>query len=145
MFSAKLNSLRLEFSKRGDFTLRPNENISSVVIRENVSLLYGVYLITAIGHDHKEPIYIGRAGTLRQNGEFGKQGLRVRLTNRQSGVPRNRAFRDYISSNRLDGLHIEWFLTFGCGSQVLPLLVEAQLISAYYAEFKELPKWNKTA
>lgn len=137
-------SLRKKYIHNGEFQLLPDTNISSIVKKCGVPDAYGVYIIFAGLKIAGLPIYIGRAGTVNQDGSWKHQGLKGRLTAKQQGKPRNIFFReDIIKQNNLDGLSFTWFITHDGGSGTLPCLVEAQLIQHYFNENHTLPRFNK--
>lgn len=144
LFTNLLEEFRVKFSEHGEFILLPDESIKKVVVREGVSVGYGVYIISACHPERREIVYVGKSGTLLQNGIFKRQGIRKRLTMKQDKkIYREAFFINYIRENSLEGLHIEWFVTYTGNVHVLPLLAEAQLLAAYFTEFKYLPLLNR--
>lgn len=89
-FDDELGNLRSQSECRGDFVLHDTETINEVVVREGVPNGYGVYVMSANRDGHREIVYVGKAGTLRQDGSFKQQGLAKRLTMKQDGEYRAR-------------------------------------------------------
>ena len=140
-FAETMEAFRRDHS-HGEFTLKAGEEAG---IRESVSEGYGCYVIWGIRGEKLEVLYVGKAGTLEHHGGWKKQGLRKRLTMKQGGVYRKDFFPKLIQKRQLDGLHFEWFETFGNGSRKPPFLAEAELLAAFFREHGRLPPLNKTA
>lgn len=101
---------------------------------------YGVYIF------HKNTkagdiLYIGKGGTILQNGSFKAQDLRKRLNNKQNGMRR----QDFLSKKidedtEIEQIFIEWYIIDE--QKYLPGLIEAQLLQDYYMQHSCLPVWN---
>lgn len=140
-----LARLRGEALGRGEFLVSATDSVDEVVVREHVSKGYGVYVISGCRNAKREILYIGKAGTVCQDGSMKKQGLRQRLTMKQDGIYRREYFRQKITDMKLDALHIEWFVTYSAGSGVPPFLAESALLAAFLCASGQLPSWNKSA
>ena len=141
---ALLARFREAFPDRGECVLRRDEQLSKVLTRKRVSAGYGVYVISAFRGSRGEPLYIGKAGTIQQDGRPKGQGIRKRLRMKQDGKRRAEYFQEVIRDRNLDGLHIEWLVTFG-DARVPPFLAEAELLATFFQEHGTLPALNKTA
>jgi hypothetical protein len=75
----------------GEFRLRRGESINEAVLRNDVPNKPGVYLIFDTG-DLECPIYIGKAGTMNQDGSWKAQGIKGRLRAKQKKKRRVRFF-----------------------------------------------------
>ncbi|MHB1238568.1 MAG: hypothetical protein ACYCY7_13510 [Gallionella sp.] len=143
-----LDEFREKFKDRGSFSLERGVSISVAVRLHEVSDKYGFYVISSTTLAGHEIIYIGKAGTVANDGNFKKQGLRKRLKNKQGDQSRVNFFRDHSEKNNLSGLNFEWFVTFDDDDKsiaVLPVLAEAQLLQAYFSEQGRLPELNASA
>ena len=138
-----LSKIRSSAFDYGEFTLRAEESINDVVKREKVPQRYGVYIVSGCHKKECETIYIGKSGTIMQNGDLGKQGLRKRLTMKQEGMYRRVFFPKIIKEYDFDFLHIEWFVTYLNGNGIPPFLAEAELIAAFLKTSRCLPMLNK--
>ena len=58
-------------------------------------------------------------------------------------IARQDFFNNIISNQSLDGLHIEWYVTFDKNNQDLPAYVEAVIFQRYFEIYGELPEWNE--
>ena len=58
---------------------------------------YGIYLIYGHYNEHEQLLYIGKSGTVNQDGTMGDQGLRGRLNNKQEKMPRKQFFERLVS------------------------------------------------
>ena len=143
--SALLLEFQSKFQNNGSFTLKPGQSISTAVREHNVPNQHGVYVISSLTGSLSEFVYVGKAGTIASDGHWKEQGLRKRLTKKQSSESRVVFFRRFIETNGLVGLHFEWFVTFGTESTVLPVFAEAQLLQAFFSEHGRLPKLNRSA
>ena len=144
-FDEILIRIRTEAFEHGELTLCTKDSINDVVEREHVSEGYGVYIISGCSGEERETIYIGKAGTVCQNGRMKKQGLRKRLTMKQNGVYRKELFPKIMKDHSFDALHIEWFVTYRGEKGIPPFLAEAELIAAFLVTSHCLPALNKSA
>lgn len=143
-FQRLTDEFKIRFAQNGSFELRPGESIKDAVRRHDVPDGYGAYFITSIHGAKKEVVYIGRSGTLQQDGTFKKQALRRRLTMKQEGEYRETFFVRKMEEMKLDCLRFNWFVTHTKNTMVLPALAEAELIQAFWEDQGVLPLWNKT-
>lgn len=98
---------------------------------------YGVYILRS--RKNKEVIYIGKGGTITQNGDFKGQDIRGRLTNTRRNKNANDTFLEYY---RNDGpLRIEYLIL--PDKELCPSMFEAFLLQAYLKEHGHLPRENK--
>ena len=97
----------------------------------------GVYIIY---NSTGEIVYIGKAGTINQDGTFKKQGLRRRLNNQHHGMRREDYFISKIEENNLDHIIIKWYEV---NPRVIPGYAEGMLIQEYFNKHGELPPWNE--
>ena len=99
-----------EFDKYGSFELLPNEIINEVVIREKIPNEYGIYIIYGIKDELEAIIYIGKSGTLKNNGKFKNQSLRKRFTMKQEGIIRKDHFKKITLDNNYNKLKFKCVL-----------------------------------
>lgn len=104
----------------------------------------GVYVLELTEGEKAMLVYVGRAGTVEQDGKFKRQKLLGRLQAKQDGMPREAYFRLQLQGPPLRRLAIEWFVTWDASHGTLPALAEAELLQAHVSEFGVLPRWNKT-
>lgn len=130
-----------EYSSRGHFFFRKGSVLKEV--SKEVPEKPGVYCIYALAHGHVELVYIGKSGTMGQNGEFKKQFLNKRLTNKQEVVTRQEFLEQKLIDEDLDGLDIYWYVTYDKKHKDLPAYVEAMLLQRHFEMYGCLPKWNK--
>lgn len=101
---------------------------------------YGVYIFrknTKAG----DILYIGKGGTILQNGSFKAQDLRKRLNNKQDGIQRQDFLSKKINEDTgIEQIFIEWYIINE--RKYLPGLIEAQLLQDYYMQHSCLPIWN---
>jgi len=136
-----IEEFRVKFPVRGKFELSQGQRIREVVRSAEVPDRYGIYIIS---DPQGRVLYIGRAGTVCNDGTFKRQTLRRRLTNKQDGLPRQQFFEDVLRIRGLESLHFEWFVTFDREDRVLPCLAESELLQAYFNDYGRLPPYNKT-
>lgn len=97
----------------------------------------GVYLILK---NKDELIYIGKAGTLRQDGTYSQQDLSGRLrAPRESNQTANTWFGGLSKTH--GRLHIKYLIL---PDSKPPASVEAQLLTEYFNKCKQLPLVNKS-
>ena len=105
---------------------------------DNVPDAPGVYIIS----DHNGVIiYIGKAGTIRQDGTFKSQGLHGRLNNKQKDIARQEYFDSRMSVESIPQIRIDWY---ELNEGIIPGYIEGLLIQEYYHANKVLPRWNES-
>lgn len=130
-----------KYTNNGHFFFNPGDVLSSV--SKDVPNSQGVYYIIRLAKGKIDLVYIGKSGTVTQNGSFKDQGLRGRLNNKHEGVRRQEYFDDKIKSENIDALDIYWFVTFDNHNKDLPGYVEGLLLQRYFEIYGKLPPWNK--
>ncbi len=124
----------------GKFRFSRGQRIRDIVHNAEVPEKYGVYIIS---DPQGRVVYIGRSGTMLNDGRFQKQTLRGRLTNRQGERSRQEFFGDMLIERHVQSLHFEWFVTFSEANGILPSLAESQLLQAYFDDHGRLPPYNE--
>jgi hypothetical protein len=127
----------------GEFKLGRGKSVNEAVRVNQVPNEPGVYVILS-SDDLERPVYIGKAGTLNQDGNWGEQGIRVRLTKVQEGLPRNVFFIREMERTFRNGLTFLWFVTHNRVVGIIPAFVEMELLKAHYDQFRCLPALNKS-
>lgn len=98
---------------------------------------YGVYVVKSAST--QEIVYIGKSGTVRQNGTFGEQDLPGRLTANEGHAPRKLEFERRVK--QYGELAIEYVIIDHHSE--LPGYSEARLLQSYFDEYRCLPVDNK--
>ncbi len=140
-----LEQLKHRFPYNGTFIFKKGDNLSMVIKQGDVPNEPGVYLIFGSNNTEHKLIYIGRAGTLKNNGDFKTQKLKKRLKAKQSKRSRQKYFTEIIETDLYTNLEIFWFVTFYGENKTLPSLMEAELFQQYFNSYLKLPKLNKEA
>jgi len=91
-FENLLSEFEKKFKNHGSFPLFSGESINDIVDKFNVPPQPGVYVIYGCTSEREEIIYIGRSGSMNQDGSFRNQSLKKRLTMKQGGVYRKEFF-----------------------------------------------------
>ncbi len=144
LFDSKTNEYKAKF-RNDSFLFKANDNLKKCIRTSKVPTDFGVYIIYGIISDSKTVIYIGKSGSMRQDGEFLKQSLAKRLSNKQDNKPREQYFNEVIQIHTFDHILIHWFVTFEkTGHTILPTKAEADLVQAYYDDNRCLPRLNNT-
>ena len=136
-------ALKNRFLINGSFSFGKGDNLSVLIKQNNVPDEPGVYLIFSVQNYQQELIYIGKAGTIKNNGEFSKQKLRGRLKAKQSKKTRQKYFTELVEKEKYDTLKIFWFVTFKENLNFLPSFVENELLQQYFVSRQRLPYLNK--
>lgn len=110
---------------------------------KDVPELPGVYYILRLAKGKVDLVYIGKSGTVLQNGQFKSQLLQGRINNKQEGEKRQQYFEQKMEQEKIDGLDIYWFVTHDKHHQDLPGFVEGLIIQRYFDLHGCLPPWNK--
>ena len=97
---------------------------------------YGVYIVRQ--KETNEVLYIGKAGTINQNGEFKNQDLIGRLTNVRGEISANEWFKNLYKEK--GPLIVEYILL---PETISPGYVENLLLQLYLNEHGRLPCKNE--
>lgn len=132
-----------KYKNTGHFFFKPGDNLSEV--SRGVPNLPGVYYFIRLSHGQVELVYIGKSGSVEQNGVFKKQGLRGRLNNKQEkGIKRQDFFDEKCKTESIDAIDIYWFVTFDKSIHDLPGYVEGLLLQRFFEIHNRLPEWNRS-
>lgn len=105
--------------------------------KNNHRKAYGIYTIEQLQSGNV--LYIGKAGSIKNDGSFRKQGLQERLKNRKTNdVHANVWFRKL--SEKHGCLQINYFVL---DKSISPVLCESLLLQSYLNENGKLPKMNQ--
>jgi hypothetical protein len=91
------------------------------VRREKIPNERGTYIISKCGDPHTT-LYIGKAGTINQDGSWKDQGIAQRLTRKQDGIYRRDFFIRLMTEEQLTGLSFRWFVTHDHNTNIIPAL-----------------------
>lgn len=130
-----------KYKNKGHFFFKIGDVLS--IQSRDAPNLPGVYYILLLAGGKIDLVYIGKSGTILQNGNFKYQLLRNRINNKQEGQKRQQYFEQKISQEGIDGLAIYWFVTFDKQHQDLPGYVEGLIMQRYFDQYGCIPPWNK--
>lgn len=131
-----------KYDNNGHFFFRKGKSLKELT--KDVPDLPGVYYIIRLSGGRIDLVYIGKSGTIQQNGRFKDQGLKGRLNNKQDGARREDFFNEMCLKENIDALDIYWYVTFDHKNQDLPGFVEGTIMQRYFDVHGKLPVWNKT-
>lgn len=138
-----VDDIKASFPKHDQFLLRRDEPLRRIIKEACVPNAYGVYLVYAGLQCTGYPIYIGKSGTMKQDGSWKTQGLAGRLVARQGQTSRDVFFQNVMRERGYEALAFLWFVTHDGKRGLLPCLVEAQLLQRYYEQKCHLPLLNE--
>jgi hypothetical protein len=75
-----------KYKNNGHFFFKKGDNLKQ--LSNGVPDLPGVYYIVRLSKGRIEIVYIGKSGTMQQNGQIKDQGLQSWLNNKQEGIQR---------------------------------------------------------
>lgn len=130
-----------KYKKNGHFFFKKGDKLS--VASKDVPNMPGIYYIIQLANGRIELVYIGKSGTMHQDGNFGNQKLKKRINNKHEGIKRQDYFDQKLQQEQIDALDIYWFVTFDEKHQDLPGYVEGLLLQRYFEVHGTLPPWNK--
>jgi len=130
-----------KYQNQGHFFFQKGDELS--LQSANVPDLPGVYYVIRLAHGKIDLVYIGKSGTVLQNGQIKSQLLKGRINNKQEGMKRQQYFEQKMEQEGIDGLDIYWFVTFDQHHQDLPGFVEGQIVQRYFDVHGCLPPWNR--
>lgn len=131
-----------KYKNQGHFFFQVDNSLAEQ--SKNVPDLPGVYYILKLAQGHVELVYIGKSGSVNQDGSFKAQTLRNRINNKQNGSRRQGFFERKIREEGIDGLDIYWFVTWNEDHQDLPAYVEGVIMQNFFDVQGCLPAWNKS-
>ena len=129
-----------KYKNKGHFFYTKDDLLSKQ--SKDVPNLPGVYLVYRLAGGKIDIVYIGKSGTIQQNGKSKDQGLRERLNNTHQGLNRQDYFNTKIEEENIEALDIYWYVTFDDDYRDLPSFVEGLLIQKYFDLYGQLPIWN---
>lgn len=129
-----------KYRNNGHFFFKRGDDLS--VASKTVPDLPGVYYVIRLAKGKVDLVYIGKSGTIMQNGEFKEQLLRDWINNKQDGIKRQIYFEQKIEEENIDALDIYWFVTMDNKRSDLPGYVEGLLLQRYFEVYGSLPPWN---
>jgi len=130
-----------KYKNQGHFFFQKGNALS--VQSEDVPDLPGVYYILRLARGRVDIVYIGRYGTVLQNGDFKNQMLRNGINGEQDVMKNQKYFEKKMVQEGIDGLDIYWFVTVDKHHQDLPGFVAGQIMQRYFDIHGCLPSWNK--
>jgi len=136
------------YAERGSFEYTGGDNnwnrlVNSVVTKKQK----GVYCMK-VGD---EIVYIGKGGSVYQDGSWGGQGLQRRLINRRgkdadgNSMSTKVWINNWLSDMGKTELTVCWAVTFEDdpnGIKDIPAYVEAKLLQKFFDVNNKLPRWN---
>ncbi|MBE9511277.1 MAG: hypothetical protein IMY71_10385 [Bacteroidetes bacterium] len=128
------------YKNNGHFFFKRGNNLRDV--SKDVPDLPRVYYIIRLAGGRVKLVYIGKSGSIEQDGQFNKPGLRGSLNNKQNGIKRQDYFENKFREENIDGLDIYWFVTFDKTNRDLPGYVEGLIMQIYFERHGSLPAWN---
>lgn len=131
-------SIKEQFTSN-HFSFTKNDNITNILIKNEVPNTFGIYIIYKNEKVYENIIYIGKAGEIDNIGSVKKQGLLKRLSNTRDKKTANEYFKDLFDED-IKLLIIEYYEN---PESFIPSFVESSLIQEYYQTFQKLPLLNK--
>jgi len=137
---------------KGTFHFAKADSLTTKINEAEVAQGCGVYAFFGC-HDEgaaEELLYIGKSGTILQDGRLRDQGLNGRIGNKQEKMSRQKFFNKILDGKDgralgFNSIRIDWVETYRDGKGIPPFLAEAQLLASYLREFGALPPLNKEA
>lgn len=131
--------MNIEYKIKGYCSFRLGDSLRKQT--NNIPDGYGVYIFRKNTKDG-DILYIGKSGTILQNGSFKTQDLRKRLNNKQDRKQKRQDFlsKKIAEDTKIKQIFIEWYIIDE--RKYLPSLIEAQLLQDYYTQHSCLPIWN---
>lgn len=130
-----------KYETNGHFLYKNGDSLANV--SKGVPRMQGIYYIVKLAAGNIDLVYIGKSGTMQQNGSFKTQSLRGRINNRFNGQSRQEFFETKFRQQPFESLDIYWYVTMNDSFHDLPSYVEAILLQQYFEVHQKLPPWNK--
>lgn len=149
--SLDLKLLLVNYSLKGSFSYRPNEDLKTKC--NGPKDKGGVYLIFKVKDKNETLIYIGSSGQKDKKGnlKIRKGGLFDRLINgyhpnrfgRSDRLKRRKAFPEHMKNSNIEQINIYWWSTHDEFHTDFPTDVETILRNEYLSKHDNLPEWHK--
>ena len=130
-----------KYKNNGHFFLRRGGLLAEE--SKDVPEFPGVYFIMRLAGGRVELVYIGKSGTIMQDGTFKNQLLKSSINNKQEGIIRQDFFDNKMTGENIDALDIYWFVTMDKSNNHLPGYLEGLLMQRFFELYGRLPEWNK--
>lgn len=130
------------FPQNGSFELLPGQGIRKRIRESRVPDKPGIYFICGTNRGRCYLLYIGKAGSLTNDGSFKGQKLSGRLAAKQQGIRRQKFYQQKMAELQLDNLLFYWFVTFDKDVHIIPAKAEAGFLQEYFNGNGRLPAWN---
>ena len=129
-----------DYAQHGHFFFQKGNSLKEQ--SKDVPNLPGVYYIMRLAKGKIDLVYIGKSGTINQDGTFKDQLLNSRINLKQDGLNQQAYFEQKMNKENIDGLDIYWFVTMDKHHHDLPGFVEGELMQQYFDVHGKLPPWN---
>lgn len=131
--------MNIEYKTKGYCSFRLGDSLRKQT--NDIPAGYGVYIFRKNTKDG-DILYIGKSGTISQDGSFKAQDLRMRLNSKQGREQKRQDFlsKKLAEDTEIKQIFIEWYIIDE--RKYLPSLIEAQLLQDYYTQHSCLPIWN---
>jgi hypothetical protein len=107
-------------------------------ITQNVNASYGIY--SFFDSEKKDILYLGKAGTVRNDGTYGNQNLIGRLQAPRGGFNNSFLyFKNLMNDNNYENLS---FIVYYSKPIFTPAYVEILTLQKYYTRYGCLPRFN---
>lgn len=131
-------AMDIEYIEKGYCSFKLGDSLRKQT--KDIPAGYGVYIFHKNVKDG-DILYIGKSGTILQNGCYKAQDLRLRLNNKQDGMRREDFLLKKLNeNNEIQKIFIEWYILDE--QKYLPGFIEALLLQDYYTHNSCLPIWN---
>lgn len=131
-----------KYKNNGHFFFRTGDKLNDA--SKAVPELPGVYYIARLSNNKIDLVFIGKSGTVNQNGNIKGPLLKELFNNNPEGKKSQQYFEAKISKERIDALDIYWFVTMDKTNHDLPGYVQGLLMQRFFDLDGRLPMWNKS-
>jgi len=135
------------FTLKGTFDTNKKTKLSEIFGKDIPKELnnYGVYIFTETANNKETIVYIGKNGTMEQNGQFSDHLLKKRIMQgkrKQRWVAKH-SFKVYwfVTINKMD-LDTRNQLKSHIDIASIPSVIESRLLEKFYELERQLPKYN---
>jgi hypothetical protein len=130
-----------KYKNNGHFFFKKGNSLKEVNI--SVPDSPGIYYVIRLARGRVELVYIGKSGSILQNGNFKGKGLQAHLNNKQEEINLQEFFDLKFDQEQIDGLDIYWFVTYDKTNHDLPGFIEGLIMQLFFEVHGRLPEWNK--
>jgi len=128
-----------KYSNNGHFFFQKGDTLANV--SKEVPDKPGVFYIIRLAKGNIDLVYIGKSSPIKTASGENQESIKQSI-NMAKNISRQIYFDKKMTSEKIDGLDIYWFVTVDEEFNDAPKMVEALILKRYMEVYGSVPKWN---